>query len=197
MGMLIPTVIEKRARGEVAYDLYSRLLEDRIIFLGEMINTDVANVIIAQLLYLQKQSETEDIKIYINCFGGEISAGLSIIDTMNYIKPDVSTIAVGIAASMGANILACGTKGKRFALPNSEILIHQPLIDGSGIKGQASEIEIASKHIVEVRDRLYTILAKQTGKPKSKIEKDSDRDNWMTAKQALSYGIIDKIIKAR
>ncbi len=195
MPMLIPTVIEKRARGEVAYDLYSRLLEDRIIFIGEVINTDIANLIIAQLLYLQKQSETEDIKIYINCYGGEISAGLSIIDTMNYVKPDVSTIAVGIAASMGANLLACGAKGKRFALPNSEILIHQPLISGGGIKGPASELEIATRHIMDVRDRLYSILAKQTGKPKSRIEKDSDRDNWMTAEQAVDYGIIDKIIK--
>ncbi len=191
---LIPTVIEKKGKREVAYDIYSRLLEDRIIFLGESITTRVASTVIAQLLFLEKESATEDIKLYINCYGGEIPAGMSIIDTMNHIKPDVSTISVGMAASMGATILASGAKKKRFALPNSEVLIHQPLVSG-GIAGQATEIEIAAQHILKTRDRLYAILAKQTGKSKSQIEKDSDRDNWMDAKEALEYGIIDKIIK--
>lgn len=192
MAMLIPTVIEKTSRGEVAYDLYSRLLEDRIIFVGKVIDVDTANLIIAQLLYLDKVSEKEDVKMYLNCFGGEINAGLSIIDTMNYIKADVSTIAVGHADSMGAVILASGTKGKRFALPNAEILIHQP---SGGAEGPASDIEISARQILKLKDRLYDILSKRTGKSKAKIEKDADRDKYMTAKEALDYGIIDKIIR--
>ncbi|MBN1618678.1 ATP-dependent Clp protease proteolytic subunit [Candidatus Dojkabacteria bacterium] len=192
MGHLIPTVIEKKAKGEVAYDIFSRLLEDRIIFLGEGIDVDVANLIIAQLLFLEKESATDDIKLYINCYGGEILPGLSIVDTIQHIKPDVSTIAVGVAASMGAVILSSGTKGKRYALPNAEILIHQPI---GGAQGQATEIEIAAKHIVSSRNKIYAILAKQTGKSKSKLERDADRDNWMGAKEAVDYGLIDKIIK--
>ncbi|MDD3661603.1 MAG: ATP-dependent Clp protease proteolytic subunit [Candidatus Dojkabacteria bacterium] len=192
MAYLIPTVIEKKARGEVAYDIFSRLLEDRIIFIGERINTDVANLVIAQLLFLEKQSNSEDVHIYINCYGGEIAAGLSIIDTMNHIKPDVSTTAVGIAASMGAMLLACGQKGKRFALPNAEVMLHQPR---GGVEGQAKEIVIEAEHIVKIRDVLYGLIAKQTGKPKTQIERDSDRNKWMSAKEAVEYGIIDKIIK--
>jgi ATP-dependent Clp protease, protease subunit len=192
MSFIVPTVIEKRGRGEVAYDIFSRLLEDRIIFLGEAIDMKVANLTIAQLLFLEKESASEDIHLYINCYGGEIAAGLSIIDTMNHIKPDVSTIAVGMAASMGAMILACGEKGKRLALPNSEVMLHQP---SGGVTGQAAEIEIAAEHILRTRDRLYALIAKQTGKTKSQIERDSDRDRWMTAKEAESYGIIDRTIK--
>lgn len=193
MSVLIPTVIEKTSRGERAYDIYSRLLEDRIIFVGKVVDVDMANSIIAQLLFLEKENPKEDIKMYINCHGGEISSGLSIIDTMNYVKCDISTIAVGAAASMAAVILACGKKGKRFALPNSEVMIHQPLAPNVG--GQAADIEIAAKNILDIRDRLYKILSKQTGKTKGQIQKDSDRDKFMTAKEALEYGIIDKIIK--
>lgn len=192
MAILIPTVIEKTSKGEKAYDIYSRLLEDRIIFVGNQVNVDMANIIIAQLLYLEKANPSEDIKMYINCYGGEITAGLSIIDTMNYVKPNVSTIVVGAADSMAAVILASGTKGKRFALTNSEVLIHQPI---GGVKGQASDIEITAKNILKVRDRLYTILSRQTGKSKAKIKKDADRDKYMSPKEALEYGIIDKIIK--
>ena len=192
MSFIVPTVIEKRGRGEVAYDIFSRLLEDRIIFLGEAIDMKVANLTIAQLLFLEKESSTDDIYLYINCYGGEIAAGLSIIDTMNHIKPDVSTIAVGMAASMGAMVLTCGEKGKRLALTNSEVMLHQP---SGGVSGQAAEIEIAAEHILRTRDRLYTMIAKQTGKSKSQIERDSDRDKWMTAKEAKEYGIIDRIIK--
>jgi ATP-dependent Clp protease protease subunit len=192
MAFLIPTVIEKRRTGDVAYDIFSRLLEDRIVFIGSEINLEMANSVIAQLLFLEKESATEEIKMYINSYGGVITAGMSIIDTMNHIKPDVSTIVVGVAASMGAMLLACGKKGKRFALPNAEILIHQP---SGGIEGQATEIDIAAKHILKWRENLYGILSRQTGKPMARIEKDADRDNWMDAKQALSYGLIDKILK--
>ncbi len=193
MAMLIPTVIEKTSRGEKAYDIYSRLLEDRIIFVGNQVNVNMANLIIAQLLYLEKANPSEDIKMYINCYGGEIAAGLSIVDTMNYVKCNVSTIAVGAAASMAAVILSSGTKGKRYALPNAEIMIHQPIV--RGLEGQASDIEITAKNLLDIRDRLYTILSKQTGKSKSKIEKDADRDKYMSSKEALEYGIVDKIIK--
>lgn len=193
MAILVPTVIEKTAKGERAYDIYSRLLEDRIIFVGHQVNVDVANTIIAQMLYLEKKNPKEDIKMYINCYGGEIAAGLSIIDTMNYVKSDISTIAVGAAASMAAVILASGTKGKRLALPNAEVMIHQPIAQNVG--GQASDIEITAKNIINIRDRLYGILSKRTKKTKSQIEKDADRDKYMTAKEALDYGIIDKIIK--
>lgn len=192
MAYLIPTVIEKKARGDVAYDIFSRLLEDRIIFIGEHIDTGVANLVIAQLLFLEKESSTEDIHMYINSYGGEIAAGMSIMDTMDHVKPAVSTIAVGMAASMGANILACGTKGKRLALPNAEIMLHQP---SGGVKGQAKEIEIEAEHIKKTRDRLYAILSKQTGKSKAQIERDADRDRWFTAKEAIEYGIIDRIVR--
>jgi len=192
MSYLIPTVIEKRSRGDVAYDIFSRLLEDRIVFIGSELNIEVANLVVAQLLFLDKESATDDVKLYINCFGGQVNAALSIIDTMTHIRPDVSTIAVGVAASAAAWILACGAKNKRFALPNAEVLLHQPL---GGVEGQAKEIEIAAEHILKTRDRLYSIIAKQTGKTKTQIEKDADRDNWMTAKEAMSYGIIDKIVK--
>lgn len=192
MSLLIPTVIEKRNKREVAYDIFSRLLEDRIIFVGREITLDLANSIIAQLLFLEKESDKEDIKIYINCLGGSVNAGLSIIDTMNHIKPDVSTIAVGLAASMGAMLLACGEKGKRFALPNAEVMLHQPI---GGVEGEAARIEIAAKHIVQMRDRLYSLIAKQTGKTKKQIEEDADRDKWMTAKEAADYGIVDEVIK--
>ena len=193
MAMLIPTVIEKSTKGERAYDIYSRLLEDRIIFVGNQVTVDVANTIIAQLLYLERVNPKEDIKMYINCYGGEVAAGLSIIDTMNYVKCDISTIAVGAAASMAAVILASGAKGKRFALPNAEVMVHQPLVKNAG--GQASDIEITAKNILKIRDRLYTILSKRTKRTKAQIEKDSDRDNYLSAKEALEYGIIDRIIK--
>ena len=192
MSYLVPTVIEKRGKGEVAYDIFSRLLEDRIIFIGESIDMNVANLVIAQLLFLEKEGPSEDVHLYINSYGGDTAAGLSIIDTMNHIKPDVSTIAVGMAASMGAMILTCGTKGKRLALPNAEVMLHQP---SGGVKGQAAEIEIAAEHILRIKDRLYTMIAKQTGKTKSQIERDSDRDKWMSAQDAKEYGIIDRIIK--
>lgn len=185
-------MIEKKGRGEVAYDIFSRLLEDRIIFIGDKIDTNLSNLVVAQLLYLEKESSSEDVKIYINSVGGLISAGLSIIDTMNHIKPDVSTIAVGMAASMGASILACGAKGKRLSLMNAEIMLHQP---SGGVEGQATEIEIAAEHIKRNKDNLYSIMAKQTGKTKAQIEKDSDRDRWFSAKEAMEYGIIDKIVK--
>lgn len=192
MAFLIPTVIEKKGKGEVAYDIFSRLLEDRIIFIGEVIDTNLANLVVAQLLYLEKESSTEDVNIYINSSGGLISAGMSIIDTMNHVKPDVSTIAVGMAASMGAMILACGTKGKRLALPNAEVMLHQP---SGGVKGQATEIEIEAEHIRKIKERLYGMISKQTGKTKAQIERDSDRDRWFSAKEALEYGIIDRIVK--
>jgi len=192
MSFLVPTVIEKRGRGEVAFDIFSRLLEDRIIFIGERIDTNVANLVIAQLLFLEKESASEDIHMYVNSYGGEIAAGLSIIDTMNHIKPDVSTIAVGIAASMGAMILACGEKGKRLSLPNAEVMLHQP---SGGVKGQAKEIEIEAEHIAKTRDRLYAMISRQTGKTKSQIERDADRDKWLTAKEAVDYGIVDRLVK--
>jgi len=189
---LIPTVIEKSRDGERAYDIYSRLLKDRIIFIGGDIRTDMANTIIAQLLFLDSQNE-KDIKLYINSPGGSIYAGLAIIDTMLHIKSEVSTIAVGMAASMGAAILAAGTKGKRFSLPNAKILIHQPLM--YGLEGQASDIEIATNRLIKDKQQLLEYLSKWTGQKKTKIEKDADRDYWMDAKEAKNYGIIDKVIK--
>jgi ATP-dependent Clp protease protease subunit len=192
--MLIPTVIEKDREGERAYDLYSRLLKDRIIFVSGEINDDLANIIIAQLLFLEKESESEDIQMYINTPGGHIHSGLAIIDTMNYIKCDISTIAVGIAASMGSVILASGTKGKRFSLPNSKILIHQPL---GGVEGQASDIAIEAEEILKMKDILNTMLAKTTGQKKSQIEEDADRDKYFTAKEAREYGLIDKVVRKR
>jgi ATP-dependent Clp protease protease subunit len=194
MGMLIPTVIEKDREGERAYDLYSRLLKDRIVFVSGPIGDDLANIIIAQLLFLEKENEKEDIQMFINTPGGHIHSGLAIIDTMKYIKCDISTIAVGMAASMGSVILASGTKGKRYSLPNSKILIHQPL---GGVEGQASDIAIEAEEILKMKDTLNKMLAKATGQSKSQIEKDVDRDKYFTAQEAKEYGLIDKVIKKR
>lgn len=192
--MLIPTVIEKERGGERAYDIYSRLLKDRIVFVSGHIETNMANTIIAQLLFLEKEDPKSDIQMFINTPGGVVNAGMAIIDTMNYISPDISTIAVGDAASMGSILLANGTKGKRFALPNSKILIHQPLGE---VGGQASDIEIGAKEILKDRENLYRILSKQTGKSIKQIEKDADRDKYFTAEEAKEYGLIDKVIKKR
>ncbi|GIP34266.1 ATP-dependent Clp endopeptidase proteolytic subunit ClpP [Paenibacillus sp. J2TS4] len=189
----IPMVVEPDARGERAYDIYSRLLKDRIIFLGTPINDAVANTVIAQLLFLDAQDSDKDIHVYINSPGGSITAGMAIYDTMQFIKSDVSTICVGLAASMGAFLLAAGEKGKRYALPNSEIMIHQPL---GGAEGQASDIEIRAKRIIRMREKLNLILADRTGQPLDKIEKDTDRDYFMWADQAAEYGLIDKVIKS-
>lgn len=191
MSYLIPTVIEKTNMGERAYDIYSRLLKENIIFLGGPIDDGVANTIIAQLLFLQSEDPKKDITLYVNSPGGHVTAGLAIIDTMNNIKNDVSTVCVGLAASMGAVILASGAKGKRYALPNSEIMIHQP---HGGAEGQASDIEISAKRIIKNRDILNKILAKTTGQPLSKIEKDVDRDFFLQADEAKKYGIIDKVL---
>lgn len=188
----IPMVVEPDARGERAYDIYSRLLKDRIIFLGSPINDVVANSIIAQLLFLAASDPDKDIHLYINSPGGSITSGMAIYDTMQFIKPDVSTICVGLAASMGAFLLAAGAKGKRFALPNSEVMIHQPL---GGAEGQASDIEIRARRILKMRDKLNTILAERTGQSFERIEKDTDRDNFMSAAEAVSYGLIDKVIE--
>jgi len=191
---LIPTVIEKEAHGERAYDIYSRLLKERIIFIAGPITDSLANAVIAQLLFLAHEDPKKDIVVYINTPGGSVTAGLAIYDTMQHIKPDVSTICVGIAASMGAVLLAAGTKGKRFILPNSEVLLHQVM--GAG-EGQAIELEIAARHIVKIKDRLNQILVKHTGQPLSKIEKDTDRDFWLVAQEAKEYGLIDEIIKTK
>jgi len=188
---LIPTVIEKSTFGERAYDIYSRLLKDRIVFLGEPITDHVANIIIAQLLFLDAESKDKDIKFYINTPGGSVTAGLAIYDTIQYIKADVSTICVGMAASMGAFLLASGAAGKRFALPNSEIMIHQVM---GGAEGQATDIKIRAEHILKIKDRLNKILAAHTGKKITDIERDTDRDRFMTADEAKKYGLIDKII---
>ena len=188
---LIPTVIDKTPGGERVYDIYSRLLEDRVIFLGEAIDSQVANTVIAQLLFLEKQDSKAPITMYVNTPGGHVTAGLAIYDTMQYIKPDVITVAIGMAASMGSIILAGWAKGKRYSLPHSEIMIHQPL---GGAEGQATEIKIAAEHILKTGGILYKILSKHTGQPIEQIEKDCDRDNFMDAKQALKYGLIDKII---
>lgn len=190
-NQLIPMVVEKTPTGERAFDIYSRLLKERIIFLGGIINDAQANTVIAQLLYLESEDKNKDIKLYINSPGGSVTAGLAIYDTMQYIKPDVSTICVGLAASMGATLLAAGAKGKRLALPNSEVLLHQVM---GGVKGQAVEVAIEAKHIVHVKDRLNKILAKHTGQSLSKIEKDTDRDFYMTAEEAKKYGVVDQII---
>lgn len=192
---LIPTVIEKSSMGERAYDIYSRLLKERIVFLGGPINDGVANTVIAQLLFLEHEDPQKDIKLYINSPGGSVTAGLAIYDTIQHIKCDVFTIGVGIAASMGAVLLAAGAKGKRFILPNSEVLIHQVMSEGIG--GQATEIEISAKHILRLRERLNQILAKHTGQSLSKIQKDTDRDYWLSAQEAKEYGLVDEIIKAK
>jgi ATP-dependent Clp protease, protease subunit len=190
MSYLIPTVLEKTLNGERAYDLYSRLLKDRIIFLGGPINDDVANLINAQLLFLEAEDPKKDIQLYINSPGGSVYAGLAIYDTMNYVKPDVSTICVGMAASMGAVLLAAGAKGKRRALPNSRIMIHQVL---GGTQGQASDIKIQAEEILSLKDTLNTILAERTGQEMAKIEKDTDRDYYMSAATAKQYGLIDTV----
>ncbi|WP_422385713.1 ATP-dependent Clp endopeptidase proteolytic subunit ClpP [Enterococcus cecorum] len=188
---LIPTVIEQSSRGERAYDIYSRLLKDRIIMLSGPVTDDLANSIISQLLFLDAQDSEKDIYLYINSPGGSVTAGLAIYDTMNFVKADVQTIVMGMAASMGSFLLTAGTKGKRFALPNAEIMIHQPL---GGAQGQATEIEIAARHILKTRERLNKILSERTGQPIEVIEKDTDRDNFMTAQEAKDYGLIDEIM---
>jgi len=189
---LIPTVIEKTHLGERAYDIYSRLLKERIIFLGAPIDDIVANTVIAQLLFLDSEDNKKDIKLYINTPGGSVSSGLAIYDTMQYVKADVSTICIGTAASMGAVLLAAGAKGKRFALPNSEIMLHQVM---GGAEGQAIDVKIRAEHILKIKDRLNEILSEHTGQSLEKIEKDSDRDFFMTAEEAKKYGVVDKIIK--
>ena len=194
---LVPYVIEQTNRGERQYDIFSRLLEDRIIVLSDEVNDQTASLVVAQLLYLESQDASKDISLYINSPGGSISSGFAIYDTMNYIKCDVSTICVGMAASMGAFLLSAGAKGKRFALPNSEILIHQPLIGGGGISGQATEIKIHADHLVKTREKLNEILAENTGKSIEQIAIDTERDNYMSAQEALEYGLIDKVIDKR
>ncbi|MBM6615698.1 ATP-dependent Clp endopeptidase proteolytic subunit ClpP [Desemzia sp. RIT804] len=189
---LVPTVIEQSSRGERAYDIYSRLLKDRIIMLSGQIDDDVANSVIAQLLFLDAQDPEKDIYIYINSPGGSVTAGFAIFDTMNFIKADVQTIAMGMAASMGSFLLTAGAKGKRFALPNAEIMIHQPL---GGAQGQATEIEIAARHILKTRERLNKILSDKTGQPIEVIERDTDRDNYMSAEDAKAYGLIDEVME--
>lgn len=190
---LIPTVIEKSQYGERAYDIYSRLLKERIIFLGGPVNDAVANTVIAQLLFLDHEDQKKDIKLYINSPGGSVTAGMAIYDTMQYVKSDVSTISIGVAASMGAFLLASGKKGKRFALPNSEILLHQVAVDSIG--GQATEIEISARQIIKTKQRLNQLLAKHTGQTLAKIEKDTERDFWLSAEEAKAYGVVDEIIK--
>lgn len=190
----IPYVIEQNSNGERSYDLYSRLLKDRIIFLGEEVNETTAQIVIAELLFLESQDPNKDIHLYINSPGGMVTAGLGIYDTMQYIKCDVSTICVGLAASMGSFLLAGGAKGKRFALPNSEIMIHQP---SGGTRGQATEIQIAAENILKTKERLNRILSENTGKPYEQVVKDTDRDHFMSPQEALDYGLIDSIIKSR
>ena len=192
--MLIPMVVDQTANGERSYDIYSRLLEDRIIFLTGEINDAMANIIVAQMIYLEGKNPDKDIYLYINSPGGSVSAGMAIYDTMNYLKCDVSTICIGLAASMGAFILSSGAKGKRFVLPNSEVMIHQPL---GGAQGQASDIAIQAKHIQHIKDKINKILSENKGQPLEKIEKDTDRDNYMTAEEAKKYGLVDKIFVKR
>jgi len=191
---LVPYVIENTGRGERSYDIYSRLLKERIIFLGEQINDTTASLLVAQMLFLEAEDPDKDIQIYINSPGGSITAGFAIYDTMQYIKPDVSTICIGMAASMGAFLLAAGTKGKRFALPNAEVMIHQPM---GGAQGQAADIKIQAYRIIKLREDLNRILSERTGQPIDVISKDTDRDHFMTAKQALDYGLIDEVINYR
>ena len=190
---LIPIVIEKTGRGERAYDIYSRLLNDRIIFVGGPVNDQMANLIVAQLLFLASEDPEKDISLYVNSPGGSVTAGLGIVDTMNFINCDVSTYIVGCAASMGSVIACSGAKGKRYALPNSENLMHQPLIGGV-LEGQATDLEIEARHILRMRDQLYAIYSKATGQPVGKISEDCDRNNWLTAQEMLSYGLIDKVL---
>ena len=193
---LIPTVIEQSGRGERAFDIYSRLLKERIIFLVGPVNDHTANLVVAQLLFLESENPDKDIYFYINSPGGSVTAGMSIYDTMKFIKPDVQTLCLGQAASMGAFLLSAGTKGKRFALPNSRVMIHQPLISG-GLGGQASDIEIHARELLKLKEKLNQMLAKHTGKPLEQIERDTDRDNFMSAQEAADYGLIDKVITSR
>ena len=192
--MLVPYVVEQTGRGERSYDIYSRLLNDRIIFLSDEVNDATASVVVAQLLYLEGQDPEKDISLYINSPGGSVTAGMAIYDTMQYIKCDVSTICMGMAASMGEFLLSSGAKGKRFALPNSEIMIHQPL---GGAQGQATEIKIVADHIIKIRERLNRILAENTGRPIEEIARDTERDNYLTAQEAMEYGLVDKVIAKR
>lgn len=191
---LVPYVVEQTSRGERSYDIYSRLLNDRIIVLSDEVNDTTASLVVAQMLFLESENPDKDIQLYINSPGGSVSAGFAIFDTMNFVKCDVSTICIGMAASMGAFLLAAGTKGKRFALPNSEIMIHQPL---GGAQGQASDIKIAADHILRTRDKLNKILSERTGQPLDVIVKDTDRDNFMSAQEAVEYGLIDKVMTSR
>ena len=192
--MLIPTVIEKSQFGERAYDIYSRLLRERIIFLGGAIDDNIANIVIAQLLFLEAEDPKKDITLYINSPGGQIQSGLAIVDAMHHIKPDVSTVCMGMSASMGAIILSQGTKGKRYILPNGEVMIHQPL---TGVEGQASDIQITANHIIRLKEKLTKMLSDATGQDYKKVEKDKDRDYWMTAEEAKKYGIVDHILKPK
>ena len=191
---LVPYVIEQNSRGERSYDIYSRLLKDRIIFLGEEINDAVASTVVAQLLFLESEDPGKDIHMYINSPGGSVTAGMAIYDTMNYVKCDVSTTCIGMAASMGAFLLSSGAKGKRYALPNAEVMIHQPL---GGAQGQATEIQIAAEHILKTKKKLNQILADNAGKPVEEVEKDTERDHWLSADEAKEYGLIDEVIKDR
>ena len=193
----MPYVVEQTSRGERSYDIFSRLLKDRIIFLGEDVNATSASLIIAQLLFLESEDPDKEIFFYINSPGGSITDGMAIVDTMNYIKCPVTTVCVGLAASMGAVLLAAGEKGKRFAMPNSEVMIHQPLIGGGGLQGQATEIKIHADHLVKTREKLNKFLSERTGKPLEQIERDTERDNYMTAEEALEYGLIDGIMSKR
>lgn len=195
MSYLIPMVVEQTNRGERSYDIYSRLLKDRIIFLGGVINDSVANLIVAQMLFLEAEDPEKDVFLYINSPGGSITAGMAIYDTMQYIRPDVQTICIGTAASMGAFLLAAGAKGKRTALANAEILIHQPLIAGGGISGQATEIEIHAKQLLKIKNKLNRILAEKTGQPLERVEKDTDRDYYMSAEEAKEYGLVDQVLE--
>ncbi len=194
---LVPYVIEQTSKGERSYDIFSRLLKDRIIFLGEDVNPTTSSLVIAQMLFLESEDPDKEIYFYINSPGGSITDGMAIVDTMNYIKCPVSTYCVGLAASMGAVLLSAGEKGKRFAMPNSEILIHQPLIGGNGISGQATEVKIHADHLVKTREKLNKFLSERTGKPLEQIERDTERDNYMTAQEALEYGLIDGIMDKR
>ena len=194
---LVPYVVEQTSKGERSYDIFSRLLKDRIIYLGEDVNPTTSSLIVAQMLFLESEDPDKEIYFYINSPGGSITDGMAIVDTMNYIKCPVETVCVGLAASMGAVLLTAGEKGKRFAMPNSEIMIHQPLIGGGGLQGQATEIKIHADHLVRTREKLNKILSERTGKPLDVIEKDTERDNYMTAEEALEYGLIDGIMTKR
>ena len=194
---LVPYVVEQTSKGERSYDIFSRLLKDRIIYLGEDVNTTTSSLIVAQMLFLESEDPDKEIYFYINSPGGSITDGMAIVDTMNYIKCPVETVCVGLAASMGAVLLTAGEKGKRFAMPNSEIMIHQPLIGGGGLQGQATEIKIHADHLVRTREKLNKFLSERTGKPLDVIEKDTERDNYMTAEEALEYGLIDGIMTKR